>query len=547
MRYRRQYRPRPAPPIQFGFRDPETNELLDPNPKQRLALESPAEHLFYGGAVGGGKTMWLVYVAILTCLLHPGVHVAIFRRHYKELAQNVISQFMALLPAKYVRFNRQLGCATFPNGSVCWFGHCARDGDVYLYQGNQWVKLLIDEASHFTQFIIGYLSTRVRSPRRDVNLQVLMGSNPGGAGHGYLKRGWVKPTGYDISHLARQPQPLEIWRPRSPRTRPTLYMRTRQFIPAFFADNYVLQTADPFYLDRVLGELGTGRGQAKGEQLAHGNWDVNDGMMFAEDWQASHIVTRDDTALRSLGFVEHHQIPWHVKPFRNWVPHKSHAIYGSVDYGYGAPFAFHLHAVMPGNHVRTFRELYRPGVRDRDQARWIRKVIETYMDRGMAKPEWIVYDPQMDGSRAEHGISEPISDIYHQELADPLQIRIMAGGGGAGARLSRIQRVKDALAPMRDGFPHWDITEDCEDLIRTLPELPTDPDEPEFLDPDAEDHAYESVGRFFQMRPAPPRVTLPTDLDELDPLSRAEQTWKAKKTGALPKSIPHLDIRKLTQ
>lgn len=548
-RFRRLYRPRAAPPLEFGFRNPETNDLTAPNTKQAAALASGAEHIFYGGAVGGGKTVWLVVVAIMTCLLHPGVHVAIFRRHYKELQQNVVSQFFALLPPRYVKFNRQLGMATFPNGSVCWFGHCARESDVYLYQGNQWVKLLIDEASHLTKFIVGYLSTRVRSPRRDVFLQLLMGSNPGGPGHGFLKHGWVQPDGWEISHLGRQPQPMEVWRPRPPRDRPNRYMATRQFVPAYFHDNVVLASADPFYLDRVISALpgvGGGRDSAKGKQLAEGDWTVNEGMMFGEDWESSHTVTADDTALVSAGLVVGMRVPWHVKPIRNWVPHPSAKIYGSIDYGYGAPFSFHLHAVMPGNHVRTFRELYRAGVRDRDQARWIRKVVEDLMARGMAKPTQFVYDPQMDGGRAEVGITESISDIYDEELFSPLQILGTPAGREQNARLSRIQRVKDALAPMADGFPHWDITEDCENLVRTLPDLPTDPDAPEYIDEDAEDHAYEDCGRFFQSRPAPPRVTIPTELDDLDPLSRAEQLWRAKRLGEVPTGIPHLDVRGLT-
>lgn len=551
MRYRRRYRGRDAAaPLEFGFRNPETNELCAPNSKQLEALDSPAEHIFYGGAVGGGKTIWLVIVAIMTCLRHPGVHVAIFRRHYKELLQNVIPQFIALLPPHYGQMSTQHGRYTFPNGSVCWFGHCSRESNVILYQGNQWVKLLIDEASHMTQPIIGYLSTRVRSPRRDVFLQLLMGSNPGGPGHGYLKRGWVKPEGWAISHLSFQPQPLDIWSPRPPADRPSRYMSTRQFIPAQFADNYVLATVDPHYLDRVISALpgvGGGKDSAKGKQLAEGNWDINEGMMFADDWQADHIIDKDDTALQSLGFTVGQVIPWHVKPLRGWLPHKSAKIYGSIDYGYGAPFSFHLHAVMPGNHVRTFREIYRAGLRDEHQARAIRAMVERLMDAGVAKPTWMVYDPQMDGDRAEVNVSETIADVYQRELGNPLQIKLTPGGKEQGARLRRIQAVKGALAPMVDGFPHWDVTADCEHLIRTLPDLPTDEEDPEYIDEDAEDHAYEDCGRFFQMRPAPPRVILPSDLAALDPLSQAEQVWKAKRQGLIPGTIPHLDIRKLTQ
>lgn len=557
-RLRRHYRPKAAPPVQFGYRNPETNELCPPNAKQAAAHASPAEHIFYGGAVGGGKTVWLCVVAIMTCLMHAGVHVAIFRRHFTELTQNVIPQILALLPPHYAKYNSQTRCFRFPNGSILWLGHCARENDVYLYQGNQWVKLLIDEASHMTKFIIGYLTTRLRSPRRDVLLQLLMGSNPGGRGHGYLKRGWVRPEGWDISHLMSQPQPLEVWRPRPPKDRPNRYMPTRQFIPAYFSDNYILQTADPNYLDRVIGALvgpGGGKDSAKGKQLAEGDWDINDGMMFAEDWHASKIVTKDDTVLLSLGLVEHQVIPWHVLPstaVSGWRPGPTAKIYGSVDYGFGAPFSFHLHAVMPGNHVRTFREIYRPGLRDEHQARAIRRLLERLMTKpedggmGIQKPEWIVYDPQMDGSRAEVNISETIADVYHRELADPLGIKIVPGGQEQGARLRRIQVVKGALAPMADGFPHWTVTEDCPDLIRTLPDLPTDEDDPEYIDEDAEDHAYEDCGRFFQMRPAPPRILLPTDLDELDPLSRAEQIYQGQRHGEISKAIPHLDIRRLT-
>jgi hypothetical protein len=79
-RMRRQYRSRLVPPIEFGFRNPETNDFCAPNAKQEVAIASTAEQIFYGGAVGGGKTVWLVVVAIMTCLMHSGVHVAIFRR-----------------------------------------------------------------------------------------------------------------------------------------------------------------------------------------------------------------------------------------------------------------------------------------------------------------------------------------------------------------------------------------------------------------------------------------------------------------------------------
>jgi hypothetical protein len=147
---------------------------------------------------------------------------------------------------------------------------------------------------------------------------------------------------------------------------------------------------------------------------------------------------------------------------RGWKPPASAKIYGSVDYGYGAPFSFHLHAVLPGNHVRTFFEIYKRRRARRRPGEAIRAAIERFMDQGMQKPEWIVYDPQMDGDRAEVNIVQTIADVYHEHLADPLQHQDRAGRQGEGRAARRIQRVKDALAPMADGFPHWDVTEDCE-------------------------------------------------------------------------------------
>jgi hypothetical protein len=59
-----------------------------------------------------------------------------------------------------------------------------------------------------------------------------------------------------------------------------------------------------------------------------------------------------------------------------WKPPGGALIFGSVDYGYGAPWSFHLHAGLPGGHVRTFFEIYKARVRDQLQARMIRRVLE---------------------------------------------------------------------------------------------------------------------------------------------------------------------------
>jgi hypothetical protein len=369
-----------------------------PNAKQLIAHASPAEQIFYGGAAGGGKSIWLVVALVGFAATHPNVQVAIFRRHYKELHQSIVPMVLSMLPRGTYRFDKQLGRLEFPhNNSIVWFLHCARESDVILYQSSNWRKLGIDEASHMTQFIVDYLTTRVRGDYRQA--QVLLGSNPGGPGHGWLKRRFVRPTGLDVGPRP-SPRPLEVWRPYPPREKPDQYMMSRVFIPAFVQDNVEMVKADPHYFDRILA-----LGGAKARQLAYGDWDSNDGMMFGPDWEAEHIVSESDTTLLTLGFHPQQIIPWHVIPRSDWRPPQSATIFGSIDYGYGAPWSFHLHAILPGGHIRTFFEFYRAGIRDRVQAEMIRTAIGRLMEPvsaggcHMQRPQWLVYDPQMDNTR----------------------------------------------------------------------------------------------------------------------------------------------------
>lgn len=513
------------PPIRIAYRNNDGVEC-PPNAKQMLAHTTPAEQIFYGGAAGGGKSIWLVVALVGYAAVTGGVQVAIFRRHYKELHQSIVPMVLSMLPRGSYRFDKQLGQLTFlHNGSIVWFLHCARDSDVILYQSSNWRKLGIDEASHMTQFIVDYLTTRVRGNYLDA--QILLGSNPGGAGHGWLKRRFVRPAGWEVNGpLAGgrpSPRPLEVWRPWAPKQDPKRYMMSRVFIPAFVQDNVEMVKADPHYFDRILA-----LGGAKAQQLAYGDWDSSDGMMFGPDWQAEHIVTASDTKLLTLGFHEQQILPWHVIPRTDWRPPPAATIYGSIDYGYGAPWSFHLHAILPGGHIRTFFEFYKAGLKDREQATWIRRGIERLMEPvsnggcHMQRPAWLVYDPQMDNDRSEVGLTESIADVYKEVLQESgLQVELLKGA--KSSRKSRIQRTKDALAPGEDGLPHWQITAACENLIRTLPELPTDEEDPEDIDEEAEDHAWEECGRFLEHRPIPPRTKAYQELDELDPISRAEQ------------------------
>ena len=512
--------PGPAPGWTFGYLHPsgacphnppctpDRTRCL-PQAKQWQAHTSTADVLLYGGAVGGGKSEYAIVEAITYCLTYPGVAVAIFRRTHPELEQSVLGRFFALVPPEVAHYSKGSGCATFFNGSKLWFRSCQYEHDVYRYQSAQWAALFIDEAGHFTESIVRYLYTRVRWPGVPNILRLT--ANPGGPGMGFLRRWFMKPLPAELGNRPL-PRPFEVWRPQPAKDDPTPPDRvpSRQFIPAKFSDNPALMEYKPDYLSQVYSLPGD-----KGKQLAEGNWDANDGMIVGKYWQESYAVGPNDRDFLSMGLKPGQVVPWHVVPNPAWKPPKGATIYGSVDYGYGAPWAFHLHAVLPDGHVRTFFEIYETKVRDVEQAQRIRKVLEANGYR----PEWILLEPIMFNSRKEMGLAKTIAEVYSDALAGMVQLRQSAAG--RGSRVSRPQRWIDALQVAPDGFPWWQVTTACPHLIRTVPDIPWDPKDPEVEDETSENHAYEGVGRFFEARPFAARPTAPDPMSHLDALSRA--------------------------
>jgi hypothetical protein len=245
------------------------------------------------------------------------------------------------------------------------------------------------------------------------------------------------------------------------------------------------------------------------------------GMIVGPLWEATHVLTPTDTPLLAGGRQVGEVVPWHVHDDPRWRPPPEAHIYGAVDYGYGAPWAAYLTALLPDGHTRTFWEGYGPRLQDRAQAQQLRDAI-LHLERtaGVQRPQWVLGEPLMFASRAESG-QQAIADIY-TEILGPIGVQMLRGAGGRPARLSRPQRWLQALGTAPDGWPWWSVTTACPHLIRTVPEVPWDDRDVEVEDDRAENHAYEAMGRYFEARPHVPKVAPPDPYVDLDPLSRAE-------------------------
>ena len=68
-------------------------------------------------------------------------------------------------------------------GSRLRLGYCDSASDVYQYQGQEYEVIGLEEATHFTEEQMQFLTTCNRTVRRDFSPRMYYTCNPGGIGH----------------------------------------------------------------------------------------------------------------------------------------------------------------------------------------------------------------------------------------------------------------------------------------------------------------------------------------------------------------------------
>jgi phage terminase large subunit len=122
---------------------------------QKAFHESRLTYRLLGGAAGPGKTLALIEDHMLNCNQFslqdaPQVHTLILRRTHPKLESTVITRFREKIPKElYREYNEQKHIVTWLNGSTTQFGSMQYEHDVWGWQG-QWYKIAYDELTEFT-------------------------------------------------------------------------------------------------------------------------------------------------------------------------------------------------------------------------------------------------------------------------------------------------------------------------------------------------------------------------------------------------------------
>ena len=444
-------------------------KVSNPNPKQKQFFESRKRFIGYGGARGGGKSWALRTKFVLLAMNYSGLKLLLLRKTLPELRENHLLPMLAQLNgiATYKTNERAF---VFPNGSRIRLGYCDAEKDIYQYQGQEYDVIGVEECTHFTFAQIQFLMTSNRTTRTDFKPRMYFTGNPGGVGHNWFKRLFIK----------------KVYEPGED---PEDYA----FIPATVDDNVVLMSSNPEYV-KVLDALPEKMRQAH----RFGNWDIFDGQFFEEfrdypehyeDRQWTHVIA-----------------PFEIP--REWK------IYRSFDWGYNKPFSCGWWAIDYDGVAYRILELYGCTKTANEGVKWPTPQVFAEIQRIEREHRWLK------GKRI-YGVADPaiFSADGGESIAETAQRYGVYFRPGDNERIPGWMQVHYRMAFDRNGYPMMYVFNTCKDFIRTIPTLQYDEHKVEDLNTEDEDHIADETRYFCMSRPIKPRKASVPDNYATNPLN----------------------------
>src|SRR5208337_128662 len=410
---------------------------LQPKQAKLLALviHSQATWVGYGGSRGAAKSGGIRRIILALAFDHrlspisANKRILLFRRKFSpDLWENHIQKFFTEWPLTRHWYNTQTKELTFPNGLVLKFGYAEHEGEIQDFQGQEYWLIFVDEATKMQQKELEFLKTCNRWPNTpEHKCKMILTMNPGGVGHKFIKR-------------------IFFDRKFEPNENPEHYA----FIQAYGWDNvewvrpsftegftdaqfYGLdeQTRFKWFIERS--DYGRGlNALPHSMRVGHllGDWNIFAGQYFDCFSPAIHCYRPEARRMES----------WHSR----WL---------GIDWGFAHPASCHWFS-QDNLKTRTYRELLIRGIGPKELAALI------VSKSGDEKPETIYLSPDAFAKRTD-------ADTIAQQMN-----AIFAEAGWPDCSPADNDRV-GGWALMYDMLKRgeWEISEQCVNLIETLPAM----------------------------------------------------------------------------
>jgi len=162
------------------------SEIYRPTPKQKIAHSAVETNILFGGAIGGGKSIWMVNEIIQLSLDYPGNVGYLCRHELTSLKRSTLLDMEKYLPEALIQQHHQTeNYFKLKNGSLIFYGGLGDDkGGLDRLKSMTLGWFAIDQAEETSESHFNMLQGRLRLILPGIHYKALLTANPA--------PGWVK-------------------------------------------------------------------------------------------------------------------------------------------------------------------------------------------------------------------------------------------------------------------------------------------------------------------------------------------------------------------